>query len=153
MHRHEVYNKNDDMNNLFKIYHQNIRGLKHKINEFILSFLAEAPHNLPDWTSFEKLWNRCYSHLQIQTRSKILRKGIKKLRCLYIHPRNFKFSNINLQKHCKEQEIEIAAVQLKLGKKNVIIFCVCRAPSGNLDYFLNKLDNILSSFTVINLNL
>jgi len=44
MHRHEVYNKNDDMNNLFKIYHQNIRGLKHKINEFILSFLAEAPH-------------------------------------------------------------------------------------------------------------
>jgi exonuclease III len=56
-----------------------------------------------------------------------------------------KFTNINLQKHCKEQDIEIAAVQLKLNEKNVIMLCVYRAPSGNFDYFLNKLDNILSS--------
>jgi len=39
----------------------------------------------------------------------------------------------------------LAAVQLKLNKKNVIIFCVYRTPSGNFDYFLNKLDNILHS--------
>jgi len=32
IHRHEFYNKNDDINSLFKIYHQNIRGLKGKIN-------------------------------------------------------------------------------------------------------------------------
>ena len=38
-----------------------------------------------------------------------------------------KFTNTNLQKHCKEQDIEITAVQLKLNKKNVIIFCVYRA--------------------------
>ena len=31
-HRHEVYNKNNDINSLFKIYHQNIWGLKGKIN-------------------------------------------------------------------------------------------------------------------------
>jgi exonuclease III len=56
-----------------------------------------------------------------------------------------KFTNISLQKHCKEQDIEITAVQLKLNKKNVIIFCVYRAPSGDFDYFLNKLDYILNS--------
>jgi len=30
--RHDVTNKNDDINNLFKIYYQNIRGLKGKTN-------------------------------------------------------------------------------------------------------------------------
>ena len=42
---------------------------------------------------------------------------------VYIH-KTLKFTNISLQKHCKEQDIEIATVQLKLNKKNVIMFCV-----------------------------
>jgi len=64
--------------------------------------------------------------------------------CIYIHE-TLKFSNINLQKHCKEQDTEIAAVQQKLNKKNVIIFCVYRAPSGDFDFFFNKMDNIFNS--------
>jgi len=64
--------------------------------------------------------------------------------CIYIQ-KALKFTNISLQKHCKKQDIEITAVQLKLNKKNVIIFCVYRAPSGDFDYFLNKLDYILNS--------
>ena len=62
----------------------------------------------------------------------------------YIHE-SLKFTNISLQKFCKEQDIEICAVQLKLKEKNVIILCVYRAPSGNFDYFLKTLDNILNS--------
>jgi hypothetical protein len=42
--RHEVTNKNDDINNLFKIYHQNIWGLKGKTNELMLPLLTEAAH-------------------------------------------------------------------------------------------------------------
>jgi len=42
--RHDVTNKNDDISNLFKIYHQNIWGLKGKTNEIMLSLLTEAPH-------------------------------------------------------------------------------------------------------------
>ena len=48
--------KNVDINNLFNIFHQNIRGLKDKINEFIFSVLSEllhifclAEHNLKDY--------------------------------------------------------------------------------------------------------
>jgi hypothetical protein len=41
---HEVTNKNDDINNLLKIYHQNIWGLKGKTNELMLPLLTEAPH-------------------------------------------------------------------------------------------------------------
>jgi len=43
--------------------------------------------------------------------------------CIYIQAA-LKFTNIKLQEHCKEQNIEIAAVQLKLNEKNVIILCV-----------------------------
>jgi exonuclease III len=63
--------------------------------------------------------------------------------CIYIQEA-LKFTSISLQKHCKEQDIEITAVQLKLKKKNVIIICVYRTPSGDFDYFLNKLDYILN---------
>jgi exonuclease III len=41
--------------------------------------------------------------------------------------------------------MEIAAFQLKLNKNNTVILCVYRAPYGDFDYFLNKLDNILNS--------
>jgi exonuclease III len=64
--------------------------------------------------------------------------------CIFIQE-NLKVTNINLQKHCKEQDMEIAAVQLKLNKITTIILCVYRAPSGDFDCFLNKLDIILNS--------
>jgi hypothetical protein len=35
---------NDDRNKPFKIFHQDIRGLKRKINELIVSFLNEEPN-------------------------------------------------------------------------------------------------------------
>jgi hypothetical protein len=37
-------NKNADINNLFRIFHKNIRGLNGKINEFMFSVLSELPH-------------------------------------------------------------------------------------------------------------
>ena len=44
MKRNKETSKNVDINNLFKIYHQNIRGLRGKINEFMYSLLSETPH-------------------------------------------------------------------------------------------------------------
>jgi hypothetical protein len=42
--RHDVTNKNDDISNRFKNYHQNTQGLKGKTNEIMLSLLTEAHH-------------------------------------------------------------------------------------------------------------
>jgi len=55
------------------------------------------------------------------------------------------FSNINLIKHNTEQEIEIAAIQLHIQKRKFIVICVYRAPCGNFEFFLNKLEIILNS--------
>ena len=137
--------KNVEFNNLFKVYHQNGRGLKGKINEFMFSLLSELPHinclteHLKDYeidltpiTKYKLYAKYC---------RKILKNGSVRI---YIQE-SLKFTNINLQNYCKEQDIEVCSVKLKLKENNVIILCVYRALSGNFDYFLNKLDNILNS--------
>jgi hypothetical protein len=63
---------------------------------------------------------------------------------IYIHE-NIKFSTINIHRYCKEQDLEIAAVKLKLSKKNGIALCVYRAPTGDHDYFLKQIGIILNS--------
>jgi hypothetical protein len=123
MHRNKVSNKNDDTNNLFKIYHQNIRGLKGKINEFMLPLHTEAPHLI--CLTEHNLKNREIDVTPISNYklgAKYCRKELKNGGvCIYILE-TFKFLNIDLQKHCKEQDTEIAAVQIRLSKKNVIKF-------------------------------
>jgi len=141
-----VTNKNDDISNLFKIYHQNIWGLKIKTHEIMLSLLTESPHLICLTEHHLKNYEiDATSIFNYKLGAKYCRQKLKHGSvCIYIHEA-LKFTSINLQKHCKEQDIEITAVQLKLNRKNVIILCAYRAPSGDLEYFLNKLDYVLNS--------
>jgi exonuclease III len=139
--------KNNDINNRFIIYHQNIRGLKSKINEFMLSLPAEAPqlicfteHHLKDY----ELNNTHIPKYKLGTsysRKKLKQGDV----CIYVHE-TLKFTNINLLKYSKEQDIEIAAIQLNIQNEKAIILCIYRAPCGNFDYFPSKLEIILNSF-------
>jgi hypothetical protein len=43
--------------------------------------------------------------------------------CIYIQE-TLKFTNINLQKHCKDQDIEIAALKRKLNKQINYTLCI-----------------------------
>jgi hypothetical protein len=114
--RHDVTNKNDDINNLFKIYHQNTRGLKGKTNEIMLSLITEAPHLICLTEHHLKNYEIDATPIpKYQLGVKYCRKKFKNCGvCIYIQEA-LKFTNINLQKHCKEQDIEITAVQLKLN--------------------------------------
>jgi exonuclease III len=127
------------------ICHQNIRGLKGKINEFLLSLSAEVPHliyfteqhHLKDYELVDthipkyKLGANC-------CRKNLKQDGI----CIYVRE-SLTFTNINLLKYNKEQDI--ATIQLNIQKRKVIIVCICRAPCGNFECFLNKLEIILNS--------
>ena len=64
--------------------------------------------------------------------------------CVYIH-KEVDFTNINLSDYCKEQDLEIAALKFKFNKKKFIIFCVYRAPSGDLEYFFDQLEITFNS--------
>jgi exonuclease III len=64
--------------------------------------------------------------------------------CIYVKE-SIQFFDINLLKHNTDQDVEIAAIQLNIQKIRMIFICVYRAPSGNFDLFLNRLENILNS--------
>jgi hypothetical protein len=61
--------------------------------------------------------------------------------CIYIHE-DLKFIMNKVQTYAKEQDLEIAAVRINLNHVKLIIITVYRAPVGDFDYFLGKLDYI-----------
>jgi len=53
--------------------------------------------------------------------------------------------NVDLDKYCKEQDIEACLIKLTSTFHNILIMTVYRAPSGNFNLFLKRLDDILKS--------
>jgi exonuclease III len=53
------------------------------------------------------------------------------------------FDKIDISHHCKEQDLEICAVQLKTKTCKLIIISLYRAPSGDFNQFLKRLDTTL----------
>ena len=63
---------------------------------------------------------------------------------IFVH-NSLGFSNIDIVQQCKEQDIEICALKLTFGTMNICVVTLYRAPSGNNNSFLLKLDTILQS--------
>jgi exonuclease III len=117
-----------------------------KIYEFVLSIVSEMPHLICLSEYHLKCNENDVPHIpNYKLGAKYCRTSLKCGGvCIYIH-KNMQYSNINVLKYCKERDLEIVAVKLKLALKNVIVFCVYRTPGVNLEYFLNQLDSILNS--------
>jgi exonuclease III len=142
-----VYNKKDDFRNQFRVFHQNIRGLNDKIEELMISLHNQLPniicltkHHMIDY-KIDAL------HIpQYKLGAKYCIRNLKNGGvCIYIQE-DLKFSTINLHKYCKQQDLEIVDIQIKINKNKLIIFGIYTAPTGNFEYFLKKLDHILNSY-------
>jgi hypothetical protein len=53
------------------------------------------------------------------------------------------FNKIDISHLCKEQNLEICAIQLVTKPANLIILRMYRSPSGDINEFLKRLDAIL----------
>jgi len=135
---------------VFVIYHQNIQGLKGKTNEIIFSLISCAPsiiclteHHLLN-NEIDTAWLPNYKLAVNYTRNSLKCGGV----CIFIRD-NIKFSKVDTLHYCKDQDLEITAIKLKLEKTKVIVFCLYRAQVGNFDYFINRLDDLrLTTFTL-----
>ena len=143
---HKKCKRNDDMDNHFTVYHQNIRGLKNKINELLISLSEEMPHVLCLTEHHLKDYELLNMHIpKFKLGAEYCRKNLKQGGvCIYVHE-SLKYTNINLQKFCNEQNIELAAIQLKTQKGKKVIICIYRAPTGNFESFINNIEATLSS--------
>ena len=61
--------------------------------------------------------------------------------------------NPDLGKYCKDQDIEVCVLKLKSTFFNVCITAVYRAPTGNFNLFLNRLDDIIKTLYKFDLQL
>ena len=140
-------NKKTHSKNLFKIFHQNIRGLKSKVDELLNSLSLDYPHimcltehhlkdyeidNLP--IDYFKLGSKYCRH-------KFKNGGV----CIFIHE-DLEFTNISLDKYCKEKDIEVCAVKLNINFTKLTILAIYRSPSGNFNTFLKNLDSVLNKW-------
>ncbi len=53
---------------------------------------------------------------------------------------------LNLTKFCKEKDLEVCGTERHLQYHKICIMAIYRAPSGDFQYFLNTVEEILNSF-------
>jgi hypothetical protein len=73
------------------------------------------------------------------------RQVVKKGGVCILVQRNLNYTTIDLGKYCKDQDIEVCALKLESTSLNVCIMAVYRAPTGNFNLFLNRLDGIIKT--------
>jgi hypothetical protein len=66
--------------------------------------------------------------------------------CIFVHIQ-YNYSNGELGKYCKEEDIEACALKLELTALNIHVVTVYRASCGNFNSSLNGLDSIINSET------
>lgn len=108
---------------------------------YLLPLLCLTEHHL-NHTELDHTNLEYYTrNLGVAYSRQLLRQGGA---CIFVHEK-LQFSNTDLNKFCKEQDLEVCAVKLQPSTCNICILSTCRAPSGNFIFFLNGLDDILKT--------
>ena len=133
--------------NLFKIFHQNIRGLKSKVDALLNSLLPQYPHvmcltehHLKDY----EIDNLSVEHLKLGSkfrRHELKNGGV----CIFIHG-DLEFFSIPLDKYRKEKDIHVCAIQLNITPKQLFILAIYMSHSGNFNIYLKNLDIVLNTW-------
>ena len=126
------------------IYHQNIRGLRNKIDELFMLWSLNFPHLLC-------LTEHHLCNDEINSICTPYNLGAKYCRVnhkyggvsIFVHE-TLSFTTIDLSEFCNDQDIEICAVNSHFSSSNYCILSVYRSPSGNFTHFLSSLDTILN---------
>jgi len=146
---HEHYRTNN-----FEILHQNVHGLSHKIDEFLISLLPKytqilcltehhlrneeiANVNLDQYTLGDQFFRQTYKQ-----------GGV----CIYVS-NDIHFSTINLEQHNIEKGLEICTLKMRILSCSFIIICIYRSPLKNFDYLLNQLESILKKIYKVSTDL
>jgi len=63
------------------------------------------------------------------------------------------FSTVELNEFCKDQDLEVCAVELHISSFVFCILCVYRPPTGNCSYLLSSLEFILNQLYTNSINI
>jgi len=142
------------VSNNFKILHQNIRGIFHKIDELLISLEETSPHVLcitEHHLRMEELNNINLGYYILG--SQYCRQSLKQGGVSIFVSRDIQFHNINLDHFNKEKDLEICALRISFPHENLIIICIYRSLIGNFKHFINQLEVILNNLYKVSIHL
>jgi hypothetical protein len=110
--------KNDDISISFKLFHQNIRGIKGKMLMF--SLLNEEPNIICLPEHHLNVHERDVVHTpKYKHGASYCRKKHNGSVCIFIHE-DLNFTALNVQKYSKGHDIEISTIELELSKGKIM---------------------------------
>jgi hypothetical protein len=139
---------------LVKIYHQNIRSMRHKMSEL----LCHLSHDLPHFLCITEHHLNCDELAFFNVENYVLGSSYcRKLKnkggaCVFVH-NSIKFTPIDIENYCLDQDFEACAICLNSKHGALCILVIYRSPLGNFNTFLTNLDITLHKFYNHNLNL
>jgi hypothetical protein len=119
------------------IYHQNIRSLNNKQDELHIIFgeaslshlICISEHHMME-QELQSLSMPAYNLASSYCREKHLKGGV----CIFVKE-DVLYQMMDLRRICREKTFEVCAVKLQIASTKLIVFCIHRAPSGNLNQF------------------
>ena len=149
-----------------RILDQNIRGLKNKTDEMAITIATNPPHVLgftEHHLKTHQLDNILFQNYKLGPtfcRNIYKNGGDCVCVCVYIYiyiyifiHESYQFFNINVQNCCKEKDLEVCGNKLYLPNCTAGLLNIYRLPSGNFEYFLNKLETLLNCISINSLEL
>jgi exonuclease III len=132
------------------LYHQNIRGLANKIDE--INIIMQSDYIGPQLICFTEhhLKNFEIDKLTLDgyiLASSFCRKTFKGGGVCILTSKGLKYKAINVFSFCQEKTFEISAVKLYSRSSIVIVLCIYRAPSRDLEQFFLLMEQMLNHLT------
>jgi len=137
-----------------KIFHQNIRGLRNKIDELILHLsecipqvLCFTEHHLKEF----EINNTCIHNYNLGAyycRKTQKYGGVG----IFVHD-TLSCTPTDLTKYCNEQDLEACALKFKILNNVLCILCIHRPPAGNFETFKHLLESLLNKLYTNSINL
>jgi exonuclease III len=140
-----IINSDNYKKQILKIYHQNICGLEFEFEELLPSLYLDLPDILCiSEHHLNSMQIQLISLEEYSLGAEFCRQSFHNGEiCVYVNKR-YPFSVINIARYCKEKELEAYALKLQLQSINICIITVYRSLSGNFQFFLNGLENIIN---------
>jgi len=149
-----IHSRGQTPNKFFKLFHQNIRGLRGKTSELLCHLHKDLPHLLcfsehhlnQSEVDFINIEN--YSLGAKYCRRILQRGGVSIFIQSYLQ-----FTILHLDKYCVDQDTEVCALQLDSTFSNITIIVIYRSHTGNFNTFVTQLDKIQQKLCTIKSNL
>jgi exonuclease III len=141
-----INSKSSAIHHSIKIYHQNVCGLRYKVDELLNLLYPDFPH-------FICITEHHLSHNELNAivvenyklgASYCRRNALKGGSCAFVL-NHLNCVALNVEPYCLNFDIEPSAVKIQADSSFIILLVVYRAPFGNFLHFLQKLDMVLKS--------